>query len=216
MVGNIIYIIGFVWASSTVKVNASTWEVPSHSMANDDGSENKGIMRLQKLNSKYSVKDGCHSQVKAMLVDSNMMMSSTSCLDECVKLRLSLMLANCILVHQSLLPIECGIEAISSDCSLKEGCLTETDMTTSVLQVSSSRDSNKKNKFDKPTQQSIVFGQSYTYIDEVCIFMTAMDVFESGVDILKASHDATEESLAVVRNIQHTSYRTFEVNRQPS
>jgi hypothetical protein len=210
---SIINIIVIVFVSSTVKVNASTWEVPSHSMVND-ASENKGIMRLQKLNSKYSVKDGCHSQVKAMLVDSNMMMSSsTSCLDECVKLRLSLMLANCILVHQSLQPIECGIEAISSDCSLKEGCLMETDMMTSVLQVSSHA-SNKKNKFDKPTQQSIVFGQSYTYIDEVCIFMTAMDVFESGVDILKASHDATEESLAVVRNIQHTSYRTFEVNRQ--
>lgn len=169
------------------------------SAANSEGI-NAIITKLSKLT---STNNNCHSQVKA-----NIDTEITTCQDECTKLMLAISLANCMLEHQNVNSIRCDI---TSNCMLEEGCLIEQEVSMHIGAVISP--GNKKiPKLDKPTQQSMVFAQAYSYIDETCVLAVHIELLENNLMVLRVVKQAIEESLDVVRNIEATGSRTHEVN----
>lgn len=188
------------------------------------------ISSLDKFQKKFvSASHDCHSIIRDHLTDSVSSIDEIPpCQNECMKLFLSLVLANCLLSHQSFLPIDCDMESIQKhDCTLNPSCLNEDNyrnnhittmkkhghLTSSSLQQSYLLNSPQPQtpKFNQPNQQSIVFTQAYGYIDELCTLSMSVNIMESGVEYIRASNEATKETLSLLNNIQITTSNSYKV-----
>lgn len=142
----------------------------------------------------------------------------TTCGNDCTKLKLTLSLSNCILGLTSHVLIKCNVENFSGKCSLRKHCLTQSPrssmMTTaaalSSLLLSTSQQDQEGASFDIPTQQSIVWSQSYQYIDKLCCHLNHVIAINNSVAMQRLLSSSIQNIAIMAQNAADASLGTIE------
>lgn len=140
----------------------------------------------------------CHSKVREVLLSSAE--GEIGCEDECVKMTLALTLANCVLSLQSHGQISC---TPTQNCTLEQGCLTQQPASKKASSLSMfGWKEEVLPHFDTPTQQSIVFSESYSHIDSICVYLSSVSMVDKQVQLARALRTSSLETLSLVRTAE--------------
>lgn len=124
----------------------------------------------------------CHARVHSYWDD-----GVDSCDNECTKLKLALLLANCILDAQSQRQIRCTVDA--KGCKLIPiGCLSPRKM--AVEEYGDGDDD-----YEPATQQGSVMNSAYTHVDTTCLHHKQLQLLDSSLDVQRITYDAAVASL---------------------
>ena len=189
------------------------------------------LQALEKMRDELTGTDDCHERTRQVLL-SSISSGGGSCQSECTKLELTLALSNCVLGTQRQAPIGCRVHESEGHCILAEGCLTAPLSQTSNLGAFTKRvlgggwgsgvseaagegeyeHYEPPALFNTPTQQSIVFDSSYRHIDSVCVYLSSMALVDASADFARATHDASKETLAMMKKAGDTGRQSLEVS----
>ncbi len=184
------------------------------------------LMELESMRDQvFGQEADCHLRVLDALKEA---MSSTSseqggnkfiCSTECAKLSMTHSLTNCILKHQSHSLIRCSVTTDpKGDCSMARGCLTKASpevekgfgLSSFIFGSAGKNPDEKEPAFDDPSQQSIVWSQSYNHIDSLCSHLSTIVVMNNTVTVQELAVTATKELAVTARKNSEELGRTLE------